>query len=138
MIADNTLRSPHHPFGTYVPQGLSPSAAGHCLLLAVLLLLAVACGRPASYEKFVRADEAAGGVYEFCPEMSDTTASYDLSFYTAPLSEPLHLEIIWMTLLKNLPFHTLHESFYLHSQVLLNRLEMIIELKNYVLFLNDL
>ena len=95
MIADNTLRSPHHPFGTYVPQGLSPSAAGHCLLLAILLIMAVACGRPASYEKFVRADEAAGGVYEFCPEMSDTTASYDLSFYTAPLSEPLHLEIIW-------------------------------------------
>ena len=64
-------------------------------LPAFLLLLAVACGRPASYEKFVRADEAAGGVYEFYPEMSDTTASYDLSFYTAPLSEPLHLEIIW-------------------------------------------
>ena len=63
--------------------------------LAILLIMAVACGRPASYEKFVRADEAAGGVYEFCPEMSDTTASYDLSFYTAPLSEPLHLEIIW-------------------------------------------
>ena len=67
-------------------------------LLAVLL--AVACSGPGSYEEFVRAEDAAGGVYEFVIPSSTVISSeakepatYDLSFYTAPLDEPLQLEI---------------------------------------------
>ena len=58
-------------------------------LLAVLL--AVACSGPGSYEEFVRAEDATGGVYEFALPASIC----DLSFYTAPLDEPLQLEITW-------------------------------------------
>ena len=69
----------------------------------VSLLLAVACSRPGSYEEFVKAEDAPGGVYEFVlpggtsviPSAAKEPATYDLSFYTAPLAEPLQLEITW-------------------------------------------
>lgn len=49
------------------------------VLFAILLL--AGC-RPASYEQFIRADQAPGGEYVFALDISDSTAVYDLSFYT--------------------------------------------------------
>jgi len=77
----------------------------------LFLILIVSCTRPSSYEQFVRAEDAADGVYEFTlpimaaeasaetsvssgSETSDIT--YDLSFYTAPLADPLQLEVTWL------------------------------------------
>ena len=48
-------------------------------LIAVLLL--AAC-RPASYEQFIRADQATDGEFVFALDLSDSSAVYDLSFYT--------------------------------------------------------
>ena len=49
---------------------------------AVALLLLLAACRPASYEQFIRADQATGGEYVFALDLSDSAAVYDLSFYT--------------------------------------------------------
>ena len=71
-------------------------------VIALLLLLA-AC-RPASYEQFIRADQATGGEYVFALDLSDSSAVYDLSFYTRidpalmAVEQPdrsLGLEISW-------------------------------------------
>ena len=71
---------------------------------AVTLLLLLSACRPASYEQFVRADQAPGGVYEFRLDMGDSLATYDLSLYTRvdagllKADEParsLGLEICW-------------------------------------------
>ena len=56
----------------------------------LLTFISISCKGPQSYEEFVRAEDAAGGVYEFVIPSSTTC---DLSFYTAPLDEPLQLEI---------------------------------------------
>ena len=93
-------------------------------LLAAALIMAVACSRPGSWEQFIRAEDAPGGVYEFVipasvitpttvnpstsaipsevkePSLramasSDCKSTFDLTFYTSPLSEPLQLEILW-------------------------------------------
>ena len=88
-------------------------AADACFIL--LVLLTVACNPPASYEQFVRADEAPEGIYEFtlpdfctapaatfchsersaCHSERSEGISFDLSFYTAPLSAPMQLEVAW-------------------------------------------
>lgn len=65
--------------------------AGIPILLALAMLCS--CSRPASYEEFIRCDEASGGIYEFSVDLPDSTASYDLSFYTSALKAPLQLEI---------------------------------------------
>lgn len=49
---------------------------------AVALLLLLAACRPASYEQFLRADQATSGEYVFALDLSDSAAVYDLSFYT--------------------------------------------------------
>lgn len=51
------------------------------ILPVTLLLLAAGC-RPASYEQFIRADQAQDGEYVFALDLSDSTATYDLSLYT--------------------------------------------------------
>lgn len=70
--------------------------------IAALLLLS-AC-KPASYEQFVRADQAPDGEYVFALDLSDSTASYDISLYTrvdTPVLEAekpsgqLRLEVEW-------------------------------------------
>ena len=66
--------------------------ADACFIL--LVLLTAACNPPASYEQFVRADEAPDGIYEFT--LPARSASFDLSFYTAPLSAPLQLAVSWI------------------------------------------
>ena len=129
----SSLRSPHHSFGTvpplpcrgwHVPQGCSSASAARCLVSAILLIMAVACSRPGSWEQFVKVEDAPGGVYEFVipasvitpttvnpstsaipsevkePSLramasSDCKSNFDLTFYTSPLSEPLQLEILW-------------------------------------------
>lgn len=83
--------------------GVSPIAsAARCLVSAILLIMAVACSRPGSWEQFVKVEDAAGGVYEFALPLQASTSTatpsattYDISFYTAPLAEPLQLEILW-------------------------------------------
>lgn len=77
----------------------------------LFLILIVSCTRPSSYEQFVKVEDAADGVYEFtlpfmAAEASAETSvssgsgtsdvTYDLSFYTAPLAEPLQLEVTWL------------------------------------------
>ena len=56
-------------------------------LLSILLLLA-ACREPSSVEQFIPAP----GPYEFQVEMSDTTVSYDFSFYTRLDGNPSELQ----------------------------------------------
>lgn len=74
------------------------------ILPVTLLLLAAGC-RPASYEQFIRADQAQDGEYVFALDLSDSTATYDLSFYTrvdpalmaaATPSAELALQVCWM------------------------------------------
>lgn len=50
------------------------------ILLALVALLLAACGEPLSREKFIRSNGS--GEYFFPVQMSDSTASYDISFYT--------------------------------------------------------
>ena len=54
------------------------------LLLAIMLpVCAVACRQPSSVETFLRPDQVSlDGSYRFSVDMSDTTAVYDISFYT--------------------------------------------------------
>lgn len=74
------------------------------ILPVTLLLLAAGC-RPASYEQFIRADQAQDGEYVFALDLSDSTATYDLSFYTrvdpalmaaATPSAELALQVCWL------------------------------------------
>ncbi|MBR6270414.1 MAG: hypothetical protein IKR30_07605, partial [Bacteroidales bacterium] len=71
-------------------------------IFAIMLL--VSC-RPASYEQFIRADQAQAGEYVFVLDLSDSTATYDLSLYTrvdpalmaaATPSAELALQVCWM------------------------------------------
>jgi len=57
------------------------------LLTALVALSAMACSRPVSYEKFINISQSDGGVYEFELDLSDTTCTYDISFYTRTLGE---------------------------------------------------
>ena len=66
-------------------------AAAACLLLAC-------CVKPASYEEFIRADEATGGLYSFTLDMADSLCTYDISFYTADdelQAEGLPVYVVW-------------------------------------------
>ena len=53
--------------------------ASRIAIFAIMLL--VSC-RPASYEQFIRADQAPDGEYAFALDLADSAATYDLSFYT--------------------------------------------------------
>ena len=107
----SSLRSPHHSFGTvpplpcrgwHVPQGRSSASAARCLVSAILLVMAVACSRPGSWEQFIRVEDAPGGVYEFAIPPSSVIPSeakestFNLTFYTSPLDEPLQLAVTWL------------------------------------------
>ena len=123
-IVAAAFATPSHPAITHVPQGRSSASAARCLVSAILLVMAVACSRPGSWEQFVKVEDAPGGVYEFVipasvitpttvnpstsaipsevkePSLramasSDCKSTFDLTFYTSPLSEPLQLEILW-------------------------------------------
>ena len=61
------------------------------LRIPVLLLLLglVSCKAPASYEQFVRADQAVEGEYRFPLDLSDSTAVYDISLYTRVDPSPM-------------------------------------------------
>ena len=77
--------------------GVSPIAsAARCLVSAILLVMAVACSRPGSWEQFVKAEDAPGGVYEFAIPSEAKESSFNLTFYTSPLSEPLQLAVTWL------------------------------------------
>ena len=75
------------------------------ILLSALLLFTASC-RPASYEQFIRADQAQAGEYVFVLDLSDSTATYDLSLYTrvdpalmaaATPSAELALQVCWQS-----------------------------------------
>ncbi len=52
-------------------------------LAAFLLLVAVSCSRPVSYEPFVLRENAEyGDTYPFSLDLSDSTVNYGLDFYT--------------------------------------------------------
>jgi len=54
-------------------------------LLPVLFLTAVcACSRPVSEEYFILKGNAPDGVYAFTLDLSDTTVTYDISFFLRP------------------------------------------------------
>ena len=67
----------------------------HPLLILSVLLLAFACSRPSSTETFIPAP----GPYEFALDLSDSTAVWDLSFYTrvdaADAPSELELSATW-------------------------------------------
>ena len=75
------------------------------LLLPAFLLLLSGC-RPASYEQFIRADQAQDGEYVFALDLSDSTVTYDLSLYTrvdpalmaaATPSAEIALQVCWQS-----------------------------------------
>ena len=76
---------------------LSGGTVAIILALALFCFTTVSCTRPAVVETFVRANEAEGGVYSFDLALDDSLSVYDLSFYTAPLEEPLRLDVSWGT-----------------------------------------
>lgn len=96
----------------------SAGAVSAAAVLPVALLALAACSRPASYEQFIKVENARDGVYEFAIPASiltsassvNTTAhpasaaaaapgpTYDISLYTAPLDDALQLEISWLEL----------------------------------------
>lgn len=52
-------------------------------LTVALMVVAAACSRPSSYEPFVVRENAEyGDTYNFSLDLSDSTATYSLSFYT--------------------------------------------------------
>lgn len=63
------------------------------------LSLVVSCGKPASYEQFVRVDQAADGVYSFDLDFTDSTAVYDIGFYTPAVDGEcsLPLAVSWFS-----------------------------------------
>ena len=73
------------------------------VFLLLPLLLCLGCIRPSADEVFVKAQDAAGGVYSFTADFCDSLLRWDLSFYTridaspSELSdwESLQLEVLW-------------------------------------------
>lgn len=73
-------------------------------VVACAVLLLAACAEPPSMERFILSDGS--GEYSFPVEMNDSTAVYDLSFYTVIDRHPLHpdtLSFIPMALLWRSP-----------------------------------
>lgn len=77
-----------------------------CAILLFATLSLAGCREADSYEQFVRAGKSEGGVYVFALDLSDSSAVYDLSFYTkvdAPLMAiekeraQMPVEISWIT-----------------------------------------
>jgi len=66
-----------------------------CCLMLVLGLLAAACAKPHSHERFILGD----GPYTFTVDMSDSTVVYDFDLYTRVDSrkapEAIALEMCW-------------------------------------------
>ena len=59
---------------------VSPSVA---LVFAVLAAAALSCARPDSVEQYVGAEQREpNGLYRYSIDLSDSTATYDISFYT--------------------------------------------------------
>ena len=70
------------------------AASKHILLFLALAAALSGCRQPGSYEQFVLARDAADGVYRFFLDMTDSTATYDISFYTPPLADTLQTQLI--------------------------------------------
>ena len=54
-----------------------------CLMLAVVSVAGVSCSRPTSVEQFIDVDKReANGLYRYTLDLSDSLATYDISFYS--------------------------------------------------------
>ena len=60
-------------------------------LFLIAALVAVACNEPFQSEKFIRTDDAEGGVYTFDVVVDDSTCTYDFVIYTRLDGEPEEL-----------------------------------------------
>ena len=65
------------------------------ILSGVILLLLASCAPVTSFEDFVFSRDAVGGVYHFTLDLSDSTAVYDLYFYTAQECGSIELRPLW-------------------------------------------
>ena len=73
------------------------------VLLLLPLLLCLGCARPSADEVFIKAQDAASGVYSFTADFCDSLLRWDLSFYTRIDASPselsgwdaLPLEVVW-------------------------------------------
>lgn len=66
------------------------------LILPVIALLLQSCGGNVGVSTFIKAADAADGVYRFETDLSDSLSAYDISFYTR-IAEPLMLEVDWIS-----------------------------------------
>ena len=70
------------------------------LLTALVCSLALAsCAEADSVEEFVRRDEARSGVYIYKLDLADTTAAYDVWFYSRTAERPLEsvrMNVQWL------------------------------------------
>ena len=54
-----------------------------CLMLAAIAAVGVSCSRPLSTEQYISVDRReANGIYRFSLDLSDSLATYDVSFYS--------------------------------------------------------
>ena len=72
-----------------------------CLLLTALacVLALPSCAEPEAHEEFVRRDEARSGVYVYKLDLADTTAAYDVWFYSRSAERPLEsvrMNVQWL------------------------------------------
>lgn len=65
------------------------------ILLSVAVLLQSCGGYPGDSE-FIKAADAPEGVYSFRADLSDSLATYDISFYSR-IKEPLMLDVKWVS-----------------------------------------
>lgn len=82
---------------------MTPRPSRWVLPLVAAFLLA-GCGRPDTWEQFIRAADAPQGVYTFDVDLSDSTAMYDFTFYlrndktslwTRAEDRSVSLDIVW-------------------------------------------
>lgn len=85
----------------------------HALLFILAVTVIASCTRPASFEHFIKAGDAAasavskGGVYRFGLDFSDSLSTYDIFLYTrladfgignrVHSEEPLGLDVRWIS-----------------------------------------
>jgi len=81
------------------------------LFFLSVLILAASCSKPASYECFIKAADAPDGVYNYELDFTDSTATYDISFYTPAIKHKteLAMNVAWSAMADDL----LYERVYM-------------------------
>jgi len=72
------------------------------LLTIVFTLLLAGCGKPRTFEQFIKAQDSTDGVYHFELALDDSLATYDIAFYTRidrpfgiDVTDCLRLDVLW-------------------------------------------